>query len=187
MLNMYFPRKDGDLEFMKGLSILIQANKSIYFRNLGDCTDYIRFKDKHPFGLSVPQVKPMGTIKIRFVGARRTEMSVECFLVHIRTLVDWMEGCRVTKLRVISIPEVRPINGVVAHVVFFEFWVGLQVIISGQTDDHSTAGNGARGKIESVFAVLSYAYKVPIERVIHNDNPDVFIAKLYEHNSSRSY
>lgn len=158
----------------RGLALLCMHTRPRYFRALEDCAEFVKRRSSHPFGLSVPQRQagePL--LQIHFVGAHATDMSVESFLVHVRSLIGYVDGHQVTKLRVINMPERRGQNW-----VFFEIWSTGRVIISGETNDFSGGGDMARHELEEVFAVLAQTYKMQIERVQLDQN--IPIRTLYE-------
>ncbi len=153
--------ESGAVNLSRGLSLLMMHERPRYFIKPEHCQTYVNPFPSHPFGLDVPPREVgMGSIRINFVGARATDMSVEAFLVYIRQWGGYVDGQKITKLRVINMPERQGEN-----FVFFEIWSTGYVIISGETTDFSGAGNTARQELEDVFAVLAHIYSLTIERV----------------------
>lgn len=145
----------------RGLSLLMMHERPRYFNKPEDCHQFTNPLNTHPFGLDIPEPRPgLGKVRIDFVGANATDMSVESFLVRIRQYAGYTDGTRISKLRVINVPQAQG-----ANYVFFEFWAIGRVVISGETTDFSGSGNTAREYLEDVFAVLSHTYNVAIERV----------------------
>lgn len=160
----------------RGLVTLMQPEKSTYFKHLDQCGEYIRRKAQHPFGLDVPDGDGVFGTEITFVGAWATDITVETFLANIRFWANYTDGQRITKLRVISVPTGEAPG---QHYVFFEAWVNSKVLISGETTDHSGAGNLAREELEDVFSILSFAYQIQIERVTVRKPAELLIRELY--------
>lgn len=156
--------KTSAINLAHGLSLLMMHVKCHYFNHFDECGDYINPRSIHPFGLTLPHrgnYEP--AVRIDFVGAHATDISVEVFLANIRFWVGYSEGTTIHKLRVISMPFVGGERG--QNHVFFETWLNKHTIISGETTDFSGAGDTARRDLEDVFAVLSLTHKVEIDRV----------------------
>lgn len=139
--------------------------ESRHFSHIDQCDEYINPWPVHPFGLDLPEREPgMPRVRISFVGTHATETSVAVFLAHIRFWAGYVDGCKATKLRVISMPFAGGQKN--QNYVFFEMWATSTIVtVSGETTDFSGGGNLARQKLEDVFAVLANIYGLEIERV----------------------
>ncbi len=147
-----------------GFTLLLQHGKGMASKHLDHYTKYCQELRDHPFGLDLPVPNPIFGREIRYVGAGATDISVDVFLANIRFWTNCHENALVEKLRVINSPDPRHTKKENQR-VSFEVWIGTLVIISGETNNFSGAGNAARRQLENVFATLSMIYAVPIERV----------------------
>lgn len=155
--------QNEDLNLAHGLALLMMQGRCYQYKNIDDCTEHTNPWEIHPFGLDIPDKKTGPSINIDFVGAHGTLTSVEVFLAHIRFWAGYVDGRRLTKLRVINMqyPKLKPGN----DYVFFEVQNRSRVIISGETTNFSGGGNTARRELENVFAILAQVYELEIERV----------------------
>lgn len=147
----------------RGLSLLMKPG-NVNLAHIDHCSKFTNRWFSHPFGLDLPERGAgMWSIKINFVGTYATETTVDVFLAHVRFWAGYADGCKATKLRVISAPFASGQKG--QNYVFFELWATSVVIVSGETTDFSGGGKLARQKLEDVFAVLANSYGLEIERV----------------------
>lgn len=158
-----------------GLYQLMMHAKPKYYARMEQCYEHRNPHFRHPFGLDIPRpVAGLGKPEITFVGAGATDISEEVFLAHIRAHAHYTDGCRLTKLRVINMPDQGRGNW-----VFFEIWSLRNSVISGETNDFSGAGNTARRNLEDVFALLAQTYKLEIERVQLPTDRVISLRNLY--------
>lgn len=160
----------------RGLHSLMGTDGSTL--SFDQCHEYVRPSDTHPFGLSLPIPSPghWRGKEIKFVGGHATDTTVQVLLAQIRFWTNHCEEGQINKLRIINTPFGAQVDG--RNYVFFEAWVGAQVIISGETTNFSGGGKSAREELLNVFVLLSEIYGVPIEEVQLTEHFE--LRKLYQ-------